>query len=62
MIPPSIGEDVEDIKIWELWCPSAGMLPGMNALKSNLAILSKVDIFGNSAPFLGNSPRDYKYV
>lgn len=39
--------------------PSAGMVIGTDALRNNLALLSKVDIFGNSAPFVGNSPRDH---
>lgn len=38
------------------------MLSGTNALKNNLALLSKVNIFGNSIPFLGNSPKYRKNV
>lgn len=39
--------------------PYTGILTGTGALKNNLALLTKVDIFGNSAPCLGNSPRDH---
>lgn len=35
------------------------MLTGTDALKNNLALLNKVDIFGNSSPFLGNFPRNH---
>lgn len=39
--------------------PCTGMLTGTGALKNNLALFTKVDIFGNSAPCLGNSPTDH---
>ena len=42
-----------------LTIPSAGKATGMDPLKTKLALLSGVDIFGNSAPFLGNSSRDH---
>lgn len=35
------------------------MLTGTGALKNNLALLSNVDIFGNSAPCLGSSSIDH---
>lgn len=34
------------------------MLTGTDALKNNLALWNKVDIFGNLSPSLGNFPRD----